>query len=369
MIRIIFIPILLLFLACNTLPVGFDQITNLPTTTTLDLPPESLDCYGKHVPLGYADYLLLGKDDHYESRILIKFPLKDSALDSVNSVQLVLHPIDSVPINFVCRACSTEWNTGAVTWVLADSATRWFTPGGDFWEFALGTGTLTRESTIVELDQSHLPLLVQKSTGIMLIPTDTGFCAITNMTNVKLGPKMILRYNDGRVRVYYPTGDAHIVDFSFIQTNPTDLLVGSSFAFRTYIKFNLETIPAQATIISAELSFKPRTLYRRTDTLKLGIHRLTESYPLRTRYAGYEEIASNTTTFLPASADTIITIEMARLVQKWISHPDSFPNYGLLITAEPEWEKPFRLKILRSGSASPRLKINYVLPPPDRFSR
>ncbi|MGC8797658.1 MAG: DNRLRE domain-containing protein [candidate division WOR-3 bacterium] len=358
----------LLFLACNTLPVGFDQLTNLPETGTLELLPESLDSYGRYIPLGYADYLILGRDGQYESRILIKFPLKDSALDSVRSIRLVLHPIDSISVDFVIHACSTDWNTGAVTWVLADSATRWFTPGGDLWEFTLGTGRLAKESTVVELDRGYLHLLVRQSFGIVLIPGDTGFCAVTNMTDARAGPRLVLTYLNGRERVFYPSGDAHIVDSSHIRTSPGDLLVGSSFAFRTYLKFNLDTLPARATIIRAELSFIPQTLYRRTDTIHLGIHRLTESYPLRTRYAGYEENASALATCRP-EADTTVTFEISRLVQQWISHSDSSPNYGFLLTAEPEWQRPFRLKILRSGSAAPRLKIHYVLPPSDRFSR
>lgn len=361
--------LILLLTRCNTLPVGFDQIKEVPVNGFVELVPDSLDCYSKYVSLGYADYLLLGKDDDYESRILIKFPLKDSALDSVSSVRLILHPVDSVRLRFVCHPCSVDWNTGAVSWLLADSATRWFHPGGDFWEFVLGEGELAKESTVVELNLSFLSVLVQNSFGIILLPADTGFCAVTNMTDSKLGPRLIFTYRSGKERTFYPSGDAHIVDSSKSQINPGDLLVGSSFAFRTYLKFNLDSIPATATVVRAELLFKPQPLYFRSDTLRLGVHRLTEAYPLRTRYAGYEEIANATTSFLPGKDDTIVKLEISRLVQKWVSQSDSFPNYGLLLTAEPEWQKPFRLKLLRSGTAEPRLKIYYVLPPSDRFSR
>lgn len=365
-------PILLLsllFFACNTLPVGFDQLTTLPEKGILELLPESLDCYSRHIPLGYADWLLLGRDEQYESRVLLRFPLKDSALDSVTAIRLVLHPIDSTQLPFTCRACSTEWNTGAVTWLLADSATRWLTPGGDMWEFPLGNATLTRESTVVELDRRYLNLLVRNSFGIFLIPADTGFCALKNMTDTRAGPKLIFRYANGRERVYYANGDAHIVDTLSIRTEPTDLLIGASVAFRTYIRFRLDTLPPAATIIRARLLFTPRTVYRRTDTLKLGIQRLTESYRLRSRFAGYEGYPTATTSYIPGDRDTVISIDITSLVQKWISHSDSIPNYGMLLTAEPEWQRPFRLRLFRSGSYAPRLRVHYILPPPDRFSR
>ncbi|MEO0025151.1 MAG: DNRLRE domain-containing protein [candidate division WOR-3 bacterium] len=364
-----FFPLTLLLLACNTLPVGFDQLTTLPESGMLELVPDSLDCYSRHIPLGYADWLLLGRDEQYESRVLLKFPLKDSALDSVTGVRLILHPLDSTPVTLVCRACSTEWTTAAVTWLLADSATRWLTPGGDLWEFTLGTATLTRESTVVELDRSRLTLLVQKSSGIMLLPTDTGFAAITNMTDAKAGPKLVFHYADGKERIYYATGDAHIVDTLNIRSQLTDLLIGASFAFRTYLKFRLDTLPPEVTILRAQLLFTPRTIYRRSDTLKLGVHRLTESYQLRNRHAGYEENAAATTAYIPVAQDTMVSLDITTLVQNWVSHPDSFPNHGLLITAEPEWQRPFRLKLSRSGNTAPQLKIQYILPPPDRFSR
>ncbi len=364
-----FYPLALLLVACNTLPVGFDQLTTLPESGTLELFPDSLDGYSRHVPLGYADWLLLGSDEQYESRVLLKFPLKDSALDSVTSVHLILYPLDSTSVTFVCRACSTEWTTSAVTWLLADSATRWLTPGGDLWGFTLGTATLTRESTVVELDRSRLRLLVQKSSGIVLLPTDTGFAAITNMTDTKAGPKLVFHYADGKKRIYYATGDAHIVDTINIRSQLTDLLLGASFAFRTYVKFRLDTLPPEVTILRAQLSFTPRTIYHRSDTLKIGVHRLTESYQLRNRYAGYEEKAGATTTYIPVGQDTTVSLDITALVQNWVSYPDSFPNHGLLITAEPEWQRPFRLKLFRSGNNAPRLKIQYITPPPDRFSR
>jgi hypothetical protein len=361
--------ILILFLACNTLPVGFDQIRTLPETRTVEIRPESTDSYGKFVPLGFADYLLLGKDEQYEARILIKFSIKDSCLDSVSSIRLVLHPIDSFPLDFFCRACSTDWSTSAVTWRMADSTTQWLKPGGDCWQFILGQGRLTKDSTIVELNRDYLDTLVRHSYGLVLFPVDTGFTTVTNLTSAKTGPRLILTFADNKNRVYYPAEDAHIVDSSGIRANPYDLLVGSSFAFRTYLWFRLDSIPSEATIARAELSFQPQTLYQRQDTIWIGVHQLTESYGAKGRYALFQENSAAKIAYVPAANDTIVSLEISRLVQNWVSHADSNPNYGLLITAEPEWLKPFRIKLFRTGPATPRLRIQYLLPPEDRFTR
>ncbi len=359
----------LLFLACNTLPVGFDQIRTLPETRTVEILPESIDSYGKFVPLGYADYLLLGKDNQYEARILIKFSIKDSCLDSVSSIRLILHPIDSFPLNFLCRPCSTDWSTSAVTWRMADSTGQWLTPGGDYWHFNLGESKLTKESTVVEFNKDYLDTLVRRSYGIIIFPIDTGFTTVTNLTSAKTGPRLVLTFADSKERVYYPVEDAHIVDSSGIRANPYDLLVGSSFAFRTYLWFRLDSIPPEATIARANLIFQPQTMYQRQDTIWLGVHQLTESYGTKGRYALFQENSAAKVAYVPADTDTVVSLEISRLVQNWVSQSDSNPNYGILITAEPEWLKPFRIKLSRSGPASPRLRIQFFLPPEDRFTR
>lgn len=360
---------ILFILACNTLPVGFDQIKQLPETVTLELVPDSTDCYARFVPLGSADHLLLGKDQQYQSRVLIDFTPKDSALDSVVSAQLILFPLDSTTMNFTCFACSTEWSSSAVTWRMADSLTQWLTPGGDYWNFALGQGRIEKDSTIVELNRDYLDTLVRRSYGIALIPLDTGFTTIATLAATKTSPRLVFTYADGKKRTYYPAADAHIIDSSGIRTNPGELFVGSGVAFRTWLYFRLESIPDSATIARAELIFKPQPIYQRKDSLQLGVRKLTESYYQRGKYATYEEAASASTVYLPSDTAAFVRLIITDLVQKWVSAADSNPNHGLLVTAEPEWQKPFRIKIVRSGSWAPRLKIHYILPPEDRFSR
>ncbi len=359
----------IIIIGCNTLPVGSDQLRDLPQMTTIELTPDSLDTYAQFVPLGFANYLLLGKDDQYESRVLIKFSLPDSSLDSVTSVQLILYPLDSTPMNFICRACSTEWTTSGVTWRMADSTNRWMRPGGDYWPFTLGQSKLEKDSSVVELNRQYLATLVRNSHGIIILPLDTGFTSIATLSVTKTSPRIIFTYADGKKRTYYATEDAHIIDSLDIRVNPGELIAGAGIAFRTWLRFSLESIPDSATIARAELIFTPQTIYRRSDTLGIGVHRLTESYSQRGKYAAFEKNPSASVNYVSRNGDTTITLELSRLIQKWVSYPDSYPNYGIFLTAEPEHLKPFRLKVLRSGPTAPQLKVHYILPPKDRFTR
>ncbi|MEO0070090.1 MAG: DNRLRE domain-containing protein [candidate division WOR-3 bacterium] len=360
---------LLPFLNCNTRPVGFDLIGSIPEEESIELPPDTIDSYAKFIPLSTAPYLLLGKDNQYESRILLKFALKDSALDSVTAVHLILYPQGSYPQKFLCYPCSTDWSGSGVTWRMTDSLNQWVNPGGDYWHLLLCEGSLVKDSTVLQLNRDYLPTLVRHSYGIILLPVDTGFTTIVSLEKTSSSPRIVFSYLNGKKRTYYPTEDTHIVDSTNLGIYPEEILVGSSVAFRTYIHFSLESIPPAATVTRAELKFKPLTVYRREDTIRLGVHRLTESYRTKGKYARFAPTAAGITRYVPLDTDTVVHLEITSLVQEWVSRPDSSPNYGLLLTAEPEWLKPFRIKIFRSGPNSPKLKVSYLYPPEDRFSR
>jgi len=367
MTRISRLLVTLLAVGCTTLPTGFDQLGPPPESRTITLLPDSLDSYSKYVPLGDAAELLLGRDDQYQSRVLIKFPVKDSALDSVTTVQLVLYPADSGLVPFVIRPCSTNWSTAAVTWRMADSVVQWLTPGGDYWHLDLAQDTLTKDSLIINLDRRYLDTLVRSAYGIILFPLDTGFIHLRSSTATGTPPRLRFTFLDNGKRTYTATEDAHIVDTFQLNSGLTDLLVGSGVAFRTYLYFNIESIPAAATVVSAELRFQPQVQYQRNDTLPVSVHRLSESYSAKGRNAGFSPGISASFRYVPADTDSIVRLDIRNLVQFWTANPDS--NHGILLMAQPEWTDIFRIKLPRTGSAAPRLTVQYVLPPEDRFQR
>jgi hypothetical protein len=359
---------LLLAAACNTSPVGFGGLERVPDARSHELPADSLAGYAKYVALGAAGELLLGRDDQYEARCLLQVSIPDSALDSVAGLQLILHPVDSTAMTFVCRPCSTPWVEGSVNWKMADSQSQWMTPGGDYWPFELARDTLGADSLTLNLDVRYVDTLVRRSYGVMLLPLDTGFARIHAASSGKTAPRLKLTFLDGTTRNYTITSDVHIMDTLQVRTSPLDLLVGPGVAFRTWVRFDIESIPREATVAKAELSFRPRVLYRRLDTLGFGAHHLTEPFQPKGKNASYQT-AADARTVLPIAdtTDSIVKLDVARLVQFWTAHPDS--NFGLVIMSEPEYSRPWRVKLPRAGEDAPRLRVQYVLPPQDRFFR
>ena len=367
----------ILLSACNTLPVGYDQLRDRVTgATDTMLVPDTASGYARYVPLGGSSVLYLGRDTAYVSRLVLRFSVLDTMnLDSITSFQLVLHQPDTLrTMGFICRPCSSEWTESGVSWQMADSSNHWLTPGGDFLHDTLVTGTMKGDSAMfdfryVEFDSTLKATI--RNCGVGIFPLDTGIVAIYSGSSTTTAPRLRVTYtNKGKstTRVINDVADASLVDTVATHSQPLDLLVGSGVAFRTWLSFNVDSIPPEATIARADLKFKPETKYRRTDTIVLGASRLKESYIEKGANVRYESLPSSLASYVvPADSDTAVTIDIRSMVQLWTGRSDTIPNYGLLITSSPEWSKLFRLRIPRSGPNAPRLYIEYVLPPEDRF--
>jgi hypothetical protein len=360
----------LLLVGCNTLPVGFGEIGDrVPPDSALTQAPDTAAGYVRYVPLGAPDKLYFGRDTAYTSRLLLRFSIPDTLdLDSVTSVELVLHTSDSAALGFVCRPCSTSWNQYGVSWQMADSFNHWYSLGGDYWPTAMGTDTTGPDSVIIGLRYVGLTddeRAAVRENGIVLFALDTGFALVQSHSSTTDGPRLQFHYSDGDQVDYLALASAIIVDTVRIEAASTDLLVGSGVGARTQLKFRFDSIPAAATITQAELTFKPRTLYRRGDTLIVGAHRLTQDFEGRGGIAQFLDAAASLRYYAPADTDSLVSFDLRTLVQFWTTWPDS--NYGLVLKADPEYAEWFRLRIPRSGPGSPVLKIQYVLPPGDRF--
>ncbi len=369
--------VILLSSACNTLPVGYDQLRDRVTgTADTTLAPDSAAGYARYVPLGGSSMLYLGKDTAYQSRLVITFSIPDTmSLDSITGFQLVLHQSDtSKRMGFICRPCSSLWVESGVSWQMADSTNHWMTPGGDFLPDTVATGTMEGDSISIDFRYVGFDSSVRaaiRSQGIGVFPLDTGIVPIYSGSSSATAPRLRVTYtrnNKKTVTVINDVADASLIDTIATHAHPLDLLVGSGLAFRTWLFFNLDSIPSEATIARADLKFIPETKYRRGDTLVLGVHRLTESFPLKAENARYEALPAATASYIvPADSDSVVTLDLRSLVQIWTSRNDTLKNYGLVITSAPEWAPLFRLRIPRSGPNSPRLELQYVLPPEDRF--
>lgn len=365
--------------SCNTLPVGYDQLRDrVSGAADTTLPADSSSSYARYVPLGGSSLLYLGSDTSYVARLIIRFSILDTmSLDSITSFQLVLHQPDTArTMGLICRPCSSQWTESGVSWQMADSFDHWLTPGGDFLSDTLATGIMTGDSAVFDFRYVGLDSALRatiRDCGIGIFPLDTGIVAIyagTGSNTTTTAPRLLVTYtNKGKQtqRVVNDASDASLIDTVATNSQPFDLLVGSGVAFRTWLTFNVDSIPSSATIARADLKFRPETKYHRTDTINLGVHRLTDSYILKGASARFETTPLATASYVPADSDSVVTIDIRSLVQLWTSREDTLPNYGLLLEAAPEWSPLFRLRIPRSGPNAPRLEVQYVLPPEDRF--
>jgi hypothetical protein len=372
------------FLACNTLPVGYDQLRDrVPGAAETTLLPDSAASFSRYVPLGGSDLLYLGRDSAYVSRLAIRFPVPETlTLDSITSFQVVFHLSDTSDsarsMSFYCRPCSAPWVENGVTWQMADSFTHWMMPGGDFLPDTIAAGTISGDSALFDFRYVGLDSMRKaaiRANGVILFPTDTGWVSLYSGATTGKGPHLVAVYtNNGKqTRKYFADiADASIMDTVHTSAGPYDLQVGSGVVYRTWLEFNVDSIPSQATIARAELKFQPEARYHQGDTLVLDVHRLLESYSGKGAYAKYDEVPTDIDTFIvSADSDSVMTFDIRSLVQYWTTHRDSAgrdtSNFGLLINPAPEWARTFRLRVPASGPRAPRLEIQYVLPPEDRF--
>ena len=308
------------FLGCNTLPVGYDQLRNRVTgASDTTLVPDSAAGYARYVPLGGSSMLYLGHDTSYQSRVVVRFSIPDTmVLDSITSFQLVLHQSDTLArMGFICRPCSLEWAENGVSWQMSDSSNHWISLGGDFLSDTVAAGTMTGDSITIDfkyvgLDSAHRAAI--RSSGIGIFPQDTGIVAIYSGSSAATAPRLRVTYtNKGKAtsRIISDISDASLIDTVATHANPLDLLVGSGVAFRTWLWFALDSIPAEATIARADLKFRPEMKYHRTDTIVLGVHRLIDSYTEKADNARFEETPSGSASYyVPADSDTVVTIDI-----------------------------------------------------------
>ena len=140
-----------------------------------------------------------------------------------------------------------------------------------------------------------------------------------------------------------------------------DYWLGAGYPFRSILKFNLDTIPSHVTIAYAELVLPIQSQYSFANTIDIGIHQVLDStYSAITTFK--DNIWVSATRIV--STDTLIIFDIRKVVQFWITKPDS--NFGILISGYPENYEISRVK-LKTGTAGPYLKIGYILPPKGRF--
>jgi len=357
----------LALLSCDHNPLGFDQFDrDLQEPQFPATPLVAAGSYGKFNANGRGDNMILGRNSEYESRILIRFPLQDSALDSVTAVSMVLYTRSARAVPF--RICPTtlEWDDYQTTWHDAKSGEPWFTEGGDFDTARLASSVIAKDSTIIDLDQATLRTMVDHTSGIILLPEPAAAESV-NLANLYTlstsgkRPKVVVQYGTKK-RTYEASQNTFIVDTLGLNLQISDLWVGSGYVFRSYLKFDVDSVPANGTVVTAELKVRSDTAVGLQDTVQLGVHRLTKDYRVSEKNAPFDGTIISHRQFI-ANQDSVVSFDVRSLVQFWSLKPDS--NFGLLVTMEPENADISRVELSRR--VLPGLRVGYVKPPRGKY--
>ncbi|MGB2842341.1 MAG: DNRLRE domain-containing protein, partial [Halobacteriota archaeon] len=148
--------------------------------------------------------------------------------------------------------------------------------------------------------------------------------------------------------------------------------------YRTLIKFDLSSIPAGATITSADLKLYYH-LYSGTagDPLDISVYRTTvdwnEGYLSWSKAENYNSFSYDTVTIIAGSGANYKAWDITALVQNWID--GTYSNYGVLLRAPTQSGssiyRQFRSK--EYGSNVPKLEVTFtteqeLLPAPTLIS-
>lgn len=318
--------------------------------------PDERGCYGKYIQLGDGANLIWGEGDGYRAHALIEFNLPDTVIESAQLVLKLSKNLSDSGLRFTIYPITTPWKEGEATWMLANSATRWDRPGGDYDPAPLGYGVAGRDSFLFQFSPDQIGRLIRPDyRGILLRAGSPGFGACRS-ANTGTPPRLIIKYG-GKTDTISASQDTYLVDTLGISPH-LEMWVGSGFAYRSWFDYDLSQIPSDAVVVSAELRVGLKEVVARSDTLRVGVYRLTNEWD--GPYTEYGPGAWVISRF--ARADTLVSFELKDLVQFWVAQPDS--NFGLLLRLEPEAEECGRVVL---SPDLPRLKVVYLLPPEGRF--
>ncbi|MGB9721734.1 MAG: hypothetical protein ACPL28_09680 [bacterium] len=349
--------VLLLFIGCNKLPLGEDELENRGNfeSIILDLPLHTSFTESKFIPLGTSQNLILGKNNRYQSRIVLSFTFSDTAYQGLDQIKLILFKnknFDNDTIHFGVHILTNEFSEAEATWYKKDNTDLWTNPGGDFGADSLRLGEIKGDSCVIFFNYIDLNK-IRNGKGVILIPEDTGFCSFYARESGK--PPLFHLVKNNVVTSIPIKGDCHIMK---IDTFPNywENWLGSGVAFRDYVKFCYDTLLDNTRAIYGELTFKAKNHFGLRDSIEIGIKGLVKPY------SGFDtELGPLIALKKFAIDDTVFTLDIVQYVQRIIEHPDS--NFGMFIYLSPE---NYDLANIELVTGSHQLRIGYIKPPIER---
>ncbi len=349
-----------LFLSCQKSPVGFDEMARKTPHISETMMSKDSFSFGNYFPCGRASELFLGKNEKYETRILLSFPLIDSAPQNITKIRLIFYTTDTTKYQFKIYPLTTRWSEDA-TWRMASSDIQWINPGGDFLNLVLGEGSVQKDSFSIEIPRNFLDTLLHTATGLIIVPEENR--NLFRFASFKSGAtKLIFTYGE-KDRTFIPQFDTYIVNL-LDTLPPNSFALGSGFLFKTYLLYPLQ-LGKEYKIAEGELtlSLNLSASYLLSDTLEIAVYKLKGNFWERLERTFYEPYPSiRKTIILPT--DTIITLPAKGLLEDWQNNPEN--NFGIFLTLYPEYRFPSYL-ILKRDTQNFRMKYIYIPPVKDRF--
>ncbi|MEO0184736.1 MAG: DNRLRE domain-containing protein [candidate division WOR-3 bacterium] len=349
--------VLLIFIGCNKLPLGEDELENRGDfeSITLDLSLYTAFTESKLIPLGSSQNLVLGKDNRYQSRIILSFNFSDTTYQGLDQIKLILFKNNSFnndTLRFSVHVLTSDFSETEATWYKKDNTDLWTSAGGDFEIDSLRQGEIKGDSCVVYFNYIDLNK-IRNGKGVILLPQDTGFCSFYARESGK--PPLFRLVKNNVVTSIPIKADCHIMQ---IDTFPNywENWLGSGVAFRDYVKFAYDTLLDNTRAVYGELTFKAKNYFGLRDSIEIGVKCLTKPY------SGFDtELGPLIALKKFALNDTAFTIDVVQYVQRIIEHPDS--NFGMFIYLSPE---NYDIANIQLVTGSHQLKVGYIKPPEER---
>ena len=348
-----------------------------------DFYPTTLDTfYQSYVPTGLSDFLYLGKNDERDIKALMRWSfLPDSGI--VDTARMTIHINDVFgdvqgPMTVSVNAITALWEETEVTWETFDAGSI----GEELLTFDIPVDVLLSVETDSVSVSFDMPLdFIQTWIDTATSENNFGFLlsmaaesAIIEIHSTEteavqdLRPTLyfVLRHDTTTIsHAMVPANDAFIGNF---ESEPTAdyLLVGAGTVLRSYLVFDFDSIPEDATINRSILILHQNTELVFPDTSRnLGIL----AYPATDGASTIPYVPYDTLAWLAGvTAGDSILINITAFTQSW--NDGSKDNHGLILRDQEE-----RVSLLQHGFYSttadsslwPRLEIFYSLPPSQRY--
>ncbi len=354
-----FLLLLFLFVFCNKLPVGEDEIKVRGDFDAqfIELTPVFKFTESKNIPLGASSNLIIGKNSEYESRILLQFDFPDTSIEGLDEIKLILQrnlKFKEDTITFSIHLLTTPFNETEATWHLKTISETWSTDGGDFEEDSLRFGEVREDSLVVSFNYIELEQ-IRSAQGLIIIPQDSGFVGFYSRES-GVAPQFQLVKNNVTTSVPIEA-DCHILtgpEPFYIET-----WIGSGMGYRNFVQFDftVDSLLPGEKIVFADLSFKAFKHFSMRDSFEIGVKELTEHFD------DYDTPTGPALSVESHSVhDTLFSLDIVEHVQRVIDEPDS--NFGLFIYVSPE---NYDISSFQIVDDSYLLRVGYIPPPEERW--